>query len=125
MIQTALYVALGGAIGSALRYLAGLGILRFHAGGFPINTLCVNVVGSFLIGIIFVLVTHKNLPIGQLFFVTGILGGFTTFSAFSLETLTLIERGEMMHAAVYVLLSVFLSLLAVALGLFIAREIWV
>ena len=85
----------------------------------------VNVLGSLLMGIFVVYAHHKGITQGNLFVMTGLLGGFTTFSAFSLETLTLIERGQIGSAALYITLSVVLSLLGLALGLWIARGIWV
>ncbi len=108
MSQTLPLIALGGAIGSVLRYLMVTAI------GAPIGTLAVNVVGSFAIGVLFVLPGARD---GwQLFLMTGVLGGFTTFSAFSLDTLKLIQSGQTLQAAAYVVGSVALSLAAVALG---------
>ena len=108
MSQTLPLIALGGAIGSVLRYLMVTAI------GAPIGTLAVNVLGSFAIGMLFVLFGARD---GwQLFLMTGVLGGFTTFSAFSLDTLKLLQTGQTFQAAAYVGASVALSLAAVALG---------
>ena len=122
MMTTVFLVALGGAIGSALRYLTGLGVVRmFGVPEIPLAILTVNVVGSFLMGIFAVLAAHRGLtPFGP-FVMTGLLGGFTTFSAFSLETVVLIERGAFANALFYVLLSVCLSVGALFLGLAMAR----
>jgi fluoride exporter len=115
MSQTLSLVALGGAIGSMLRYLSVAAI------GAPLGTVAVNVLGSFAIGVLFVLIGTRD---GwQLFLMTGVLGGFTTFSAFSLDTLRLIQAGHALQAAAYVLGSVVLSLIAVALGVALARGI--
>ena len=116
MSQTILLIALGGAIGSVLRFLMVTTI------GAPIGTLAVNVLGSFAIGTLFVLLDGPKgpAPIAP-FLMTGILGGFTTFSAFSLDTLRLVAAGEPLQAALYVLGSVALSLIAVALGVALAR----
>ena len=98
---------------------AGLALL---GPGFPWWTLAVNVAGSFLIGLLAGL--FGALETGhhaRLFLTTGFLGGFTTFSAFSLDALTLWERGAASHAALYVLASVLLSLLAAAMGLMLSR----
>lgn len=113
-------VALGGAIGAALRFLIGSVLLRE---GFPVAILTVNVVGSLLMGIAAVFLVRTGLQHWQPFLLTGVLGGFTTFSAFSLETLTLIERGAIGHAVIYVLLSVGLSLVALTIGLYFARSL--
>ena len=122
MFSTTLLVALGGAIGAALRFLSGLALLRLTGPQeFPLAILSVNVLGSFVMGLFVVLAAQRGLTHLSPFVMTGILGGFTTFSAFSLETMTLIERGSTGAAALYVGLSVALSVGALALGLFIAR----
>lgn len=122
MIWTVTQVALGGAIGAALRFLTGVGITRlFGAGGFPLGVLTVNIVGSFLMGLFVVLAAQRGLTHLSPFVMTGVLGGFTTFSAFSLETVTLIERGQMGQAALYVGLSVICSVGALALGVWAMR----
>ncbi len=113
-------VALGGAVGAVLRFLVGTALLRE---GFPVAVLTVNVVGSFVMGLAAVLLLRAGLPQWQPFLLTGVLGGFTTFSAFSLETLTLIERGAFGQALGYVALSVGLSLLALTAGLYLARSV--
>jgi CrcB protein len=113
MSQTLPLIALGGALGSVLRYL------MVAAVGAPWGTAAVNVIGSFAIGVLFVLLDART---GwQFFLMTGLLGGFTTFSAFSLDTIKLIEAGQPLQAALYVLGSVALSLIAVALGVALAR----
>jgi CrcB protein len=113
MSQTLPLIALGGALGSVLRYLMVAAI------GAPWGTVAVNALGSFAIGVAFVFLDTR---VGwQLFLMTGLLGGFTTFSAFSLDTLRLVEAGQHVQAAGYVLGSVTLSLIAVALGVALAR----
>lgn len=124
MLSTTLQVALGGAIGAALRYLAGVGILRLTGPGFPMAILTVNVLGSFLMGLFVVFAAKTANTHLSPFVMTGILGGFTTFSAFSLEAATLFERGETGAAAIYVLTSVVFSILGLALGLYVARGVW-
>lgn len=122
MISTLSLVALGGAIGASLRWLTGLAILRVAGQTeFPLAILTVNVLGSFLMGFFVVFAAHRGLTHLSPFVMTGVLGGFTTFSAFSLETMTLIERGQVGSAMVYVGLSVGVSIIGLALGLFIAR----
>lgn len=121
MVLTTIFVALGGAIGAALRFLAGLGIVRLMPGNFPMGVLGVNVLGSFVMGVLAVWLFHRGLSGWQPFLMTGVLGGFTTFSAFSLETVTLFERGDLGQAALYVALSVGLSVGALILGVALAR----
>ena len=113
MFLTLTQVAIGGAIGSVLRHLLVVGV------GPPVATLVVNVLGSFAMGILFItLATRTSLsPL----LMTGVLGGFTTFSAFSLDVLKLWDGGQTLHAVLYVLASVILSLIAVALGAALAR----
>ena len=113
MSQTLPLIALGGAIGSVLRYL------MIAALGAPWATAAVNVLGSLAIGLLFILLDAR--AGWQLFLMTGVMGGFTTFSAFSLDTLKLIQHGQPAQAIAYVLVSVALSLVAVALGVALAR----
>lgn len=117
-------VALGGALGACLRYLCGLALLRAFAISFPMGVLPVNVIGSFLMGLFVVYAHHKGYTLANLFVMTGLLGGFTTFSAFSLEVVTLMERGHMGQAAGYILASVVLSILGLMAGLALARGLW-
>lgn len=122
MIPTVLQVALGGALGAAARYGVTLALARSE--GLPIAVLTANILGSFLIGAVYVLATERGLAPGlSPFLVTGLLGGFTTFSAFSLETLALVERGQPGLAVLYIALSVAGSLAAVALGLWLMRSL--
>ncbi|MBY5931405.1 fluoride efflux transporter CrcB [Tateyamaria omphalii] len=125
MFSTLSLVALGGAIGASLRWLTGVAMLRaLGPSDFPLAIITVNVVGSFLMGVFVVTAAQKGLTHLSPFLMTGLLGGFTTFSAFSLETMTLIERGETASAALYILLSVGLSVGALAVGLLIARGLF-
>ena len=123
MFWTYLSVAFGGAIGACLRFGAGVWVARNAATGFPLAVMGVNVVGSFIMGAFAVWAFQRGYEGLNPFVMTGILGGFTTFSAFSLETLTLIERGQIGSAALYVVLSVGLSIGALALGLWLMRGI--
>ena len=125
MMTTLSLVALGGAIGASLRYLAGVAMFRVTGPvEFPVAILSVNVVGSFLMGVFVVAAAHKGLTHLSPLVMTGILGGFTTFSAFSLEAVTLMERGQIGSAALYVCLSVGLSILGLMLGLWLARGVF-
>ncbi len=117
-----LLVAVGGALGSVARYLTGLATLRWFGPGYPWGTLAVNLIGGFFMGILAgVLVRTGGSENTGLFFGVGILGGFTTFSAFSLDAVMLWERGEILTALAYVLTSVVLSIAALAAGLLIMR----
>ncbi|KIC48092.1 fluoride efflux transporter CrcB [Tateyamaria sp. ANG-S1] len=125
MFSTLSLVALGGAIGASLRWLTGVAMLRaLGPSDFPLAIITVNIVGSFLMGVFVVAAAQKGLTHLSPFVMTGVLGGFTTFSAFSLETMTLIERGETASAALYIALSVGLSVGALAVGLLIARGLF-
>jgi len=123
MMMTLLQVAAGGALGAVLRLGVTLGMGRVAGPGFPLGVLTVNVLGSFLIGAVIVLSFHRGAEHINPFLVTGVLGGFTTFSTFSLEALTLYERGAVGAALAYIGLSVGLSLAAVALGAWAARAV--
>lgn len=117
-------VALGGAAGASLRYLTGKAAVRLFGHGFPWGTLTVNILGSFLMGVLVVLLAET---VGNRFaplLMTGVLGGFTTFSAFSLDVVTLLERGQSALAVSYVATSVFVSIAALMLGLLLARGVF-
>ncbi|MEP5152283.1 fluoride efflux transporter CrcB [Planktotalea sp.] len=124
MLLNVSLVALGGALGSSLRYLSGLALTKAFPMSFPIGVLPVNVLGSFLMGVFVVFAHQKGFTLANLFVMTGLLGGFTTFSAFSLEAVTLMERGQMGQAALYMGLSLVLSILGLMAGLAVARGIW-
>ena len=117
------YVALGGALGSVARFgMTGLAT-RLLGSNFPYGTLAVNLLGGFLMGVLAALLARQ--PGGyeslRLFLAIGVLGGFTTFSAFSLDVMTLYLRGEVWMPLVYIMASVTLSVMALALGLYSAR----
>ncbi|ETX27975.1 fluoride efflux transporter CrcB [Roseivivax isoporae] len=121
MSLTLIQVAAGGAVGAVLRHLTGLAAMRAMGPGFPWGTLCVNVAGSFLMGALVVLLAEYGGTRLAPLLMTGLLGGFTTFSAFSLDAVTLWERGDATLAATYVAASVGLSLVALLAGLAAAR----
>lgn len=124
MIWTLSQVALGGAIGATLRYLSNVTAGRMFGAGFPYGTLFVNVLGSFAMGVLIVTLAEKSATRSAPFLMTGILGGFTTFSAFSLDSFALWERGDSLLAVSYVAGSVILSLAALAAGVYLCREIF-
>ncbi|MDU8912222.1 fluoride efflux transporter CrcB [Aestuariicoccus sp. MJ-SS9] len=124
MSLTLIQVALGGALGAVLRYLTGVAAIRIMGSGFPWGTLTVNIVGSFLMGCLVVVLAHVGGMRHAPLLMTGVLGGFTTFSAFSLDAITIYERGQVALAAGYVAASVVLSLAGLMAGLWAARG-WV
>lgn len=117
-------IAFGGAIGAALRHIMASLATRLVGAGFPWGTLVVNLVGCLGIGFAAVTLLQRGDPAAQRlapFVVPGVLGGFTTFSAFTLETLQLMERGRLVSAAAYVGGSVALGLAALVAGMALAR----
>jgi fluoride exporter len=122
MMTPLLSVALGGAIGASLRYLSGQALVRLMGTGFPWGSFAVNIVGSFAMGLAFIILSQQAPKLSP-FLVVGVLGGFTTFSAFSLEAVTLYDRGQAGLAAVYVIGSVVLSIAALIAGIALARSI--
>jgi CrcB protein len=119
------YIAVGSAIGGVSRYLVGGLTQRLAGGTFPTGTLLINVTGSFLLGLIlrYGVETSTLSPEIRAFLTVGFCGGYTTFSTFSYETVALAEDGDWTRAALYVALSVGLSLIATFLGFAAAREI--
>ena len=120
-----LLVALGGAIGASLRHLVNLGSLRLVGANYPWGTMAINIAGSFAMGIFIELLARRFNASNELrlFVATGILGGFTTFSAFSLDFAVLWERGAAVPALAYAIASVAGSILALFLGLWLARSV--
>lgn len=118
-----LAVAFGGALGSVCRLLCGAWVASFAGKSFPWGTMSVNVIGSLLIGLVYVLLLEKfRAPeIWTHLLIIGVLGGFTTFSAFSLDTVSMLSQGEVIEAFAYVLGTVTLCLLSTATGLWLAR----
>lgn len=114
-------VAAGGAIGAMLRYGSVQLVQHFHPQPFPLGTMLVNILGSFLMGLLMARVMQQDSESARLFFATGILGGFTTFSAFSWDALQMLQRGAYGSAAIYVGGSVMLTLAAVAAGFQMGR----
>ncbi|KQT26719.1 MAG: fluoride efflux transporter CrcB [Bradyrhizobium sp.] len=124
-IQFILAVAAGGALGAVMRYLAAIGSGRAFGTDFPWGTLIINVTGSFLIGIFAALfATRWNLPqTVRIFLTVGICGGYTTFSTFSLDTWYLIERGQTLASAAYMIASVALSVGALIAAMQLVRAL--
>ena len=122
--MTWLAVMLGGGLGAGLRHAANLGALRWLGPGFPWATMFVNVAGSALMGaLVALLLARPQLAPYRAFLATGLLGGLTTFSTFSADTVALWERGDASAAIVYVLGSLVLGLGGLVAGLAIARAL--
>jgi fluoride exporter len=117
------YVALGGALGSVARYLLSTAVQRYTAAGFPYGTFTVNIVGCAVFGLIVGLAEHRIelTPAVRAFFLVGILGGFTTFSAFTFDTIELLRTAAFLRAALNIVGQVALGLLALWLGYLLAR----
>lgn len=123
MFTTLPLVALGGAIGASLRYLMGLAALRAFGPGFPSGTLIVNVIGCLAMGILATLLADKASPRLAPFLMTGILGGFTTYSAFALDAVALWQRGDTGTAMTYILATTAGSIAAVLVGMALVRAV--
>jgi CrcB protein len=123
--MTYLIVFLGGGLGAALRHGVNVGAARLLGTAFPYGTFLINVTGSILMGLIAGYFAFKGgaSQHWRLFFTTGILGGYTTFSAFSLDAALLWERNEIVLASVYVIGSVALSILGLFAGLWLIRQL--
>ena len=120
-----LAIAGGGAVGAVARFLVSTGVYRLFGRDFPWGTLAVNVFGSFGMGLLFVLLLERSLigPEARAAILVGFLGSFTTFSTFSLETLTLVEQGEMLRALLNVAASLLLCVGACWAGIIAARAL--
>lgn len=120
-----LAVFFGAGLGGALRHGVNIASLRLLGAGFPYGTLIVNIAGSLVMGLVAGWFASRTDPAQSwhLFLTTGVLGGFTTFSAYSLEVVHLYERGDLSSALLYAVLSVAFSLAALVLGIMIARQL--
>ena len=124
-MNSTLIVFLGGGIGAAIRHLVNLAVGRLAGTNFPFGIMAINITGSILMGLAAGYFAFKASAewsqSARLFVTTGLLGGYTTFSAFSLDAMLLYERGEVLTALVYVVGSVVLSILGLAFGLYAVR----
>ncbi len=120
-------IAFGGALGAVMRFLVSSGVYQWLGRGFPYGTLAVNIIGSFLIGLLTEALVLQRVAISMEFraaILVGVFGAFTTFSTFSLETLYLIEQGSFTKAALNIMISIFACIFAVWLGLLIGRTLF-
>ncbi len=120
-----IYIAIGGAIGAVLRFTISNGVYAWLGRGFPWGTLVVNVFGSLLMGLLYVFFVERmsvSVEMRSLILV-GLLGAFTTFSTFSIETLNLIESGDLIPAGINMFVSVFCCVAACWLGLMLGRQL--
>ena len=124
-MKALVFIALGGAFGAMLRYGASLGVYAIAGRSFPYGTLFVNVSGSLLMGVLSVLMLERMAiaPEWRAAILVGVLGSFTTFSTFSIETLNLLEQGDVMRAVANIAFSVLLCLAAVWFGVVIGRQL--
>jgi len=118
MLRTLLVIGTGGFLGSVLRFLVGQGMQRVFNTMFPIGTMTVNIIGSFIIGVVYSLAERENLinPEMRMFLAVGFCGGFTTFSSFAFDQLNLLKDSGFLYLSLYLGGSVFLGLLSVYLG---------
>jgi len=119
------FVALGGACGASLRFYISQLVLNWLGKGFPFATLMVNISGSFIMGVLFQLIEHEvlDIQVHRTLIGIGFLGAFTTFSTFSLDTLLLLQQGDVLKASINILLNVSLCIAAAGLGLYLVSAL--
>jgi CrcB protein len=124
-MQSLLFVFLGGGLGSVVRYTLGRWINTLHTQNFPYGTLAANVIACLTLGVLIGLADHRHLltPNARLFWAVGFCGGFSTFSTFSHETLSLLQGGFSSSSITYVIVSILLCVAAIYLGLLAGEQI--
>ncbi|MFT3902010.1 MAG: fluoride efflux transporter CrcB [Niabella sp.] len=123
MLKSLLIIWLGGGLGSVLRYLAQLGVSKLVTVTFPAGTFLVNITGCFIIGLLYGLADrHASLTVEwRLLLITGLCGGYTTFSSFSYESISLFRQGNYMYFILYIVLSVVIGLFATLGGMNVVK----
>ena len=123
MLKTILYIAIGGAAGSVLRFLTTLLVSKYWSNNFPLATFIVNIIGCFLIGLFAGYLAKNQLEDSNIkwFLVTGLCGGFTTFSAFGMENYNLFQNNNSLLAFGYIAASIIIGLFAVWFGIFVSK----
>ena len=121
MTFTFFQVALGGALGATLRYATVISAARMLGASFPVGTIFINILGSFIMGFLVVALEQRNLLNLYPFLMVGLLGGFTTFSAFSLDVYMLFEQDNIVGSVLYVTISVLFSITALLAGIWWGR----
>ncbi|TAM96922.1 MAG: fluoride efflux transporter CrcB [Chitinophagaceae bacterium] len=124
MSKMILLVGAGGAVGSVARFLSQQMIARYYPSSFPWGTLIVNIVGCFIIGIVYAFGEKGNLlsPEMRLLLATGFCGGFTTFSTFAYENISLMREGELLYTFLYIAASIIIGFLAAYIGIFVVKS---
>ena len=125
MVRVLLLIGIGSGLGGVCRYLCQQFVQKHYPSSFPFGTLGVNILGCLVIGIVYGLANRGNLlsPEMRLFLATGICGGYTTFSSFAYENVSLVQDGELFYTLLYILLSVGTGLVAVYAGMLLIRLI--
>lgn len=126
MIPNLLFIGLGSGIGGMARYLVSTGTYKLFGRDFPYGTLCVNAIGSFLIGFLFIILLERFNALAEemrSLLIIGFLGGFTTFSSFSIETMNLLESAEVGRAILNIVISVALCLMLTWMGMKLGRQL--
>jgi len=125
MTRSLILVGVGSSVGGIIRYLTQLFVQKHYPSSFPFGTLSVNIIGCFLIGIIYALAERGNIlsPSMRLLLATGFCGGYTTFSSFAYENISLLRDGEFFYTSIYILLSLAIGLLAVYVGILFIKLI--